>query len=99
MLEIAVCGLCGAGCSMSELTLFAGDELCPRCYAGAISGFGVPKFSELFTNLRRSAEAEAGREFTSSEWAYFVNEFNGRMDNYAEELASNLAEEIREWED
>ena len=98
MLDIAVCGLCGADCSMSELTLYAGDELCGRCYAGAVGG-GTPKFSEMFTNLRRSAEAEAGREFTASEWAYFVNEFNGRMDNYAEELVSNLAEEINEWED
>jgi hypothetical protein len=98
MLEIAVCGLCGAGCSVGELTLFAGDELCPRCYAGAIGG-GTPKFSELFTNLRRSAEAEAGREFTASEWAYFVDEFNGRMDNYAEELASNLIADIKEMED
>jgi hypothetical protein len=97
MLEIAVCGLCGAGCSMSELTLFAGDELCPRCYAGAIGS--VPKFSDLFKNLRRSAEAEAGREFTASEWAWFVDEFNGRMDNYAEELASNLIRDLEEMED
>ena len=77
------------------------DSYCPTCGIDSLDevGGGTPKFSELFTNLRRSAESEAGREFTASEWAYFVNEFNGRMDNYAEELASNLAEEISEWED
>jgi hypothetical protein len=98
MLEIAVCGLCGADCSFCGLNLYAGEELCVRCYKGAIEG-GVPKYSELLSNLRRSVEAEAERGFTASEWAWFVDEFNGRMDNYAEELASNLIRDLEEMED
>jgi hypothetical protein len=37
MLELAVCGLCGAGCTVSELRTYDGNELCPRCYRGAMS--------------------------------------------------------------
>jgi hypothetical protein len=36
MLELAMCGLCGAGCTVSELRIYDGEELCPRCYVGAM---------------------------------------------------------------
>jgi hypothetical protein len=37
LLEIGFCGLCGDDCGMDRLRLLAGDELCPRCYAGGIA--------------------------------------------------------------
>lgn len=41
LLEIAICGLCGAECCIDNLRIFEGDELCPRCYAGGLSSAGL----------------------------------------------------------
>jgi hypothetical protein len=48
MLELAMCGLCGAGCSVSELRIYDGEELCPRCYRGAMpAGQELERVREL----------------------------------------------------
>lgn len=47
LLEIAFCGLCGSDCAMSDLRLLAGDELCPRCYAGGIAS-GVEEEDDCY---------------------------------------------------
>lgn len=45
LLEIGICELCGFDCGMSDLRLLAGEELCPRCYAGGVAS-GVAEEEE-----------------------------------------------------
>jgi hypothetical protein len=98
MLEIAVCGLCGADCSMSELSLFEDDELCPRCYRGAVSAQNplIMEGDDLSV-LRRVLSDQLQRSVTDKELANFVEAYNAGVIGYAENYIGELVNDLDEW--
>ena len=59
----------------------------------------LPRFSDLFSNLRQSVESDIERELTDAEWRYFVTEFNNRMDSASESVFDYMVENAEDWLD